>query len=103
MGGPLSQAEFQKEESMAAGQRKIRITKSILIAGEHVEKGTVLSAPAPLAASLVGDRVAEYHEDSADEAEAEKRAGVTVHEPHVQSADPRITKVSDPPKAKIAK
>lgn len=88
---------------MTVGHRKIRLKKSILIKGEHVEKGSVLSAPAPLAAALVGDGVAEYHEDSAAEAEAQKRAGVTVHVPHVQNADPEIRKVSDAPASPKAK
>jgi hypothetical protein len=85
------------------GHRKIRLTRDILVKGEHTEKGSVLTAPAPLAASLVGDGSAEYHEDSKDEVAEENRKGVTVHEPHVQSADPEIRKVSDPPAKPKAK
>lgn len=83
--------------------RKIRLTRHVLIKGQHTEKGTVLTAPAPFAASLVGDGCAEYHEDSVDEVAAENAKGVTVHEPHVQSGDPQIRKVSDPPAKPKAK
>ena len=86
-----------------AATRKIRLTRSILIKGEHHEKGTVLSAPAPLAHSLVGDSAAEFHEDDAEDVAAENRKGVKAFEPHVQSADPEIRKVSDPPAKPKAK
>ncbi|MGH9716409.1 MAG: hypothetical protein ACRD4R_06750 [Candidatus Acidiferrales bacterium] len=90
--------------------RKIRLKKTVLIKGAHTPKGTVLSAPAPLAQSLVGDGVAEFHEDEAAEVAAQSAAGVTAQEPMVRDADPKITKVSDPapapmptPKSKAGK
>jgi hypothetical protein len=95
-----------EENYMARGEtRKIRVTRSILLKGEHTERGTVLEVSVPLANSLVGDGSAEYHEDSADEVAAENAAGVKVHEPHAQNADPIVRKVSDPraaPKAQKA-
>lgn len=86
-----------------AAHRKIRLIRDILIKGEHTERGTVLTAPTPLAASLVGEGSAEYHEDSIDEVAEENRKGVTVHEPHAQNADPEIRKISDPPAKPKAK
>lgn len=76
--------------------RKIRLLRSILIKGEHHDKGTVLRAPAPLAHSLVGDGSAEWHEDEADKVAADDKAGLKVQEPIVAGADADIKVLSKP-------
>jgi hypothetical protein len=77
--------------------RKIRLKRHVLIKGQHTAKGSILEAPASLAASLVGDGTAEYHESEAADVAKQNAAGVTVNEPHMQSGDPQVVKVSDPP------
>lgn len=80
--------------------RKIRLKRSIIMAGKHAEKGEVYECPAPLAHELVGAGSAEYHEDHAAEVAAENKLGVTVAQP--QHNDPEPRKVSDaPPKPAV--
>lgn len=82
--------------------RKIRLKRSIIVKGEHQDKGSVLEAPAPLAHALVGDGSAEYHEDSKDEVDAENKAGVKVHDPVGSNADADVRVVSKPAAKKPA-
>jgi hypothetical protein len=84
---------------MARTHHKIRLVRNVLIKGEHVDKGTVLEVPVPMAHSLVGDGSAEFHGDSADIVAKEAKGGVKVTDPHVESADPEIRFVSRPAKA----
>lgn len=88
---------------MARATRKIRLTRSIIVKGEHRDKGTVLEAPNALCAHLVGDGSAEYHEDSAKEVAAEEAKGVTVRDPHTQQAEADIKVVSVPEKKSAPK
>jgi len=87
---------------MAGKPKKVKLLRSIILNGEHAEKGEVHELPANQAAHLVGDRSAEYVGDSFDEAMEENKGGVKVHEPLVQTREPQVTKVSDAPKAKKA-
>ena len=80
--------------------RKVRLKRSILMAGKHAEKGQVYECPAPLAQELVGAGSAEYHEDHTAEVTKENQMGVTVHAP--RHDDPAPRKVTDaPPKPKV--
>lgn len=88
---------------MAKAKRKVKLKRSVILAGEHAEKGSVHEMPANEAAALVGDGSAEFHEESADDEIEENRGGVRVHDPLATSREPEIRKVADaPPKAKKA-
>jgi hypothetical protein len=75
--------------------RKVRLLRSVLIAGRICKEGEVHECPAPMAYELVGSGSAEYHEDHVDEVDAENKLGVQVHQPHHDDPEPR--KISDPP------
>jgi len=81
--------------------RKIRLTRSIILGGKHSDAGEVHECPTHLAQRLVGEGSAEYHADSAAEAEKENKMGLTVHTPRHDDPEPR--KVSDAPAKPKAK
>lgn len=88
---------------MAKATRKIKLKRSIILAGEHAERGSVHEMPANEAAALVGDGSAQFHEESADDELEDNRGGVRVHDPLATNREPDIRKVADaPPKAKKA-
>ncbi|MGA3295275.1 MAG: hypothetical protein ABSE45_15005 [Candidatus Acidiferrales bacterium] len=81
--------------------RKIRLKRSIIMGGNHAQKGEVYECPAPLAHELVGSGSAEYHEDHAAAVAKENQMGVTVHAPHHNDPEPR--KIADAPPRPKAK
>jgi hypothetical protein len=74
--------------------------RSIILAGKHSEAGEVYECPTHLAQQLVGEGSAEYHEDSADEADKENKLGLTVHSPRNDDPQPRRISSAPKPKAK---
>lgn len=88
---------------MANPTRKIRLTRSIIVAGKHADKGEVHECPAPLAHMLVGEGSAEFVGADAEQVSSDNKLGVAVHSP--KNDDPQPRKVSDAapqPKAKKA-
>lgn len=81
--------------------RKIRLTRHIILDGEHAEKESVFNVARPLAARLIGEGSAVEHLDEGDT--PEPSAGVVNRMEHPTNADPRPEKISGPtPKVKKA-
>jgi hypothetical protein len=78
--------------------KKIRITRAVLIEGEHAEEGSVFSVPGHLAAQLIGWGCAEHHVEDGEEAPA---PATTVRMETPDHRDPKPSRVAPKPKAKV--
>jgi hypothetical protein len=78
--------------------KKIRITRAILIEGEHTEVGEVLLVPGHVAAHLVGSGCAEHHVEEGEQAPA---PATTVRMEIPDHRDPKPSRVAPKPKAKV--
>lgn len=79
--------------------RKIRLTRHIILEGQHAEKDSVFSVARPLAARLIGEGSAVEHLDEGES--PEPSAGVVNRMEHPSNADPKPEKISGPaPKVK---
>jgi hypothetical protein len=79
--------------------KKIRITRAILIDGEHAEVGSVFSVPGHMAAQLVASSCAEHHVEDGEEAPA---PATTVRMVIPDHRDPKPARVAPKPKVKGA-
>jgi hypothetical protein len=74
--------------------RKVRLTRHLLMNGEHAEKGSVFSVPRNLAAALIGEGSAVPH---ADEGEQPETGATTVDRmERPGNADPAPQKLRGP-------
>jgi hypothetical protein len=82
--------------------RKIRLTRHIILDGEHAEKDSVFNVSRPLAARLIGEGSAVDHLEEGDV--PEPSAGVVNRMEHPTNTDPKPEKLSGPtPKVKREK
>lgn len=79
--------------------RRLRLTRSILLNGDHAEEGSIHDVPRALAQILIGEGSAESF---LAEGEAPEPAPTTVNRmEHVSERDPRTAQVAPaPPKVK---
>jgi hypothetical protein len=79
--------------------RNIRLTRHIILEGEHAEKDSVFSVARPLAARLIGEGSAVEHLEEGES--PEPSTGVVNRIEHPTNADPKPQKLSGPaPKVK---
>ncbi|MBZ5700260.1 MAG: hypothetical protein LAN84_00275 [Acidobacteriia bacterium] len=75
--------------------KRLRLTRSIILAGEHAEAGEIHDVPRALAHRLIGEGSAVQHLEEGDEPEP---APATVNRmEHPGNADPPPQRVSGPP------
>jgi hypothetical protein len=80
---------------MAEDTKKIRLTRSIVLAGEIEEEGSVHEVPRPLAHRLIGEGSAEHHLEEGEEPE---KAPTSVNRmEHAGERDPKTKRISGPP------
>ena len=87
---------------MPAAMQRIKITKSIVVAGEFAEVGDIFEVPRPLAQMLIGSMCAEEYLEPGEKSSAPE---VLTTVSTVQTGDPvpkRIGNVSKVPKPKAA-
>ena len=79
--------------------KRLRLTRSIILAGQHAEEGSVHDVPHALAHRLIGEGSAEHHLEDGEEPEA---GATTVNRmEHPGHGDPPPQRVSGPqPKVK---
>ena len=87
---------------MTGNTKRIRLTRSIVIAGEHAEEGEVHEVSRHLAQILVGEGSAVHHVEEGEEPET---GPTTVNRmEHPTNADPPPRRISPPaPKVKTAR
>jgi hypothetical protein len=86
---------------MAGETRKVRLTRSIVLAGDIEEEGTIHEVQAALAHRLVGEGSAVHHYEEGEEPDA---APTTVNRmEHAGERDPHTDQVAPGPKPKVKK
>jgi hypothetical protein len=74
--------------------KKIRLTRHIILDGEHAEEGSVFNVARPLAQRLIGEGSAVEHLEEGES--PEPPAGTVNRMEHPSNADPRPERVSSP-------
>ena len=79
--------------------KRIRLTRSVIMAGEHAEVGEIHDAPRALAQRLIGEGSAVQHLEEGESAEPPATAVNRME--HATNRDPQSVRVSgQPPKVK---
>jgi len=87
---------------MASTTKKIRITRAIILAGEHAEEGSIHEVSRALAQSLIGSDCAVEHCEEGEEPEASPTSVNRMEAP--VERDPHTKQIAPaPPKVKAAK
>lgn len=81
---------------MAKQTAKVRLTRSIVVDGEHAEKGSVHDLPAHIAQARVGEGSAEFVEEADRPTTVNRIASPS-------NADPDTSKASEGPAPKVVK
>jgi hypothetical protein len=75
--------------------KRLRLTRSIILAGEHAEEGSIHDVPHALAHRLVGEGSAEHHLEEGEEQEAGPTSVNRIVQP--TNREPESRRVSGPP------
>jgi hypothetical protein len=84
------------------GTRRLRLTRSIMLSGEHADAGSIHDVPRTLAAHLIGEGSAVEHVEEGQKPEAASTSFNRMETP--VERDPHTKQVAPaPPKVKAAK
>lgn len=94
---PADQPQVKTAPAIPAGMKRIRLTRSIVLGGEHAEEGSVFDVAQALAHRLVGEGSAAHHVPEQAPTSVNRIVTPT-------NADPKPRQVAPaPPKVKKAK
>lgn len=77
------------------GMKRIRLTRSIVLSGEHEEAGSIHDVMLPLAHRLIGEGSAEHHLEPGQKADPHPTTVNRMEDP--SNRDPKSIRVSGPP------
>ena len=75
--------------------KKIRLTRSIILAGEHAEEGSIHEVGKPLANRIIGEGSAVHHLEEGEEPETGPTSVNRME--HPGHGDPEPRRISGPP------
>jgi hypothetical protein len=84
------------------GTRKLKLTRSIVLGGEHAEAGSIVDVSRVLAQRLIGEGSAEAHYEEGDEPETGPSVVNRMEHPTNADPPPKILR-TPPPKVKDKK